>query len=76
MKTDWTRVEALNVHSQVLYLYASTHTRLAANEIERTVKSSEGGGSSGYAFRESHLVRSREQAVRLLRVLRHQSCLP
>ena len=42
VKTDWNRVEALNVHTQILNMHASTHARLATDEIERTVKTSRG----------------------------------
>lgn len=43
LKSEWTRVESLNVHSQLLNTYISTRRgQSAANEIERTVKSSRG----------------------------------
>ncbi|KAF2100531.1 hypothetical protein NA57DRAFT_74137 [Rhizodiscina lignyota] len=38
----WTRVEALNVHSQILTTVAATHQADAAGELERTAKTSRG----------------------------------
>lgn len=43
LKSEWTRVESLNVHTQVLNTYMVTRRgEGGANEIERTVKSSRG----------------------------------
>lgn len=39
MKSEWTRVEALNVHSQILNMWTSTRT---SGELERTVKTGRG----------------------------------
>ena len=47
LQTDWTRLEALNVHSQVLNIYASTRQGRTAKlnpsgDLERTVKTARG----------------------------------
>ena len=48
LKTDWTRIEALNLHSQLLATYTSTRPSSKAphstssSEIERTVKTARG----------------------------------
>jgi hypothetical protein len=39
--TAWTRIEALNVHTQILSTYSSTRSRLSV-EVERTCKTSRG----------------------------------
>ena len=36
--TEWTRIDALNVHTSILNTYISTHTTTPLLEIERTVK--------------------------------------
>lgn len=43
LKSEWTRVESLNVHTQVLNTYMVTRSgQVGATDIERTVKSSRG----------------------------------